>query len=66
MQEADVFLFLSIHEGFPKVTIEVAATKTASIVFNNYRPETVLNGETGFIVRDVEEMMNKLTILIRC
>jgi len=64
MQEADVFLFPSIHEGFPKVTIEAAATGLPAIVFNNYRPETVLNGETGFIVRDVEEMTDKLAILI--
>ena len=41
-----------------------AATGTASIVFNNYRPETVLNDKTGFIVKDVEEMMDKLAILI--
>jgi glycosyltransferase involved in cell wall biosynthesis len=64
MQDADVFLFPSIHEGFPKVTIESAATGLPAIVFNNYRPETVLDGETGFIVRDVEEMMEKLAILI--
>lgn len=64
MQEADVFLFPSIHEGFPKVTIEAAATGLPAIVFNNYKPETVLNGETGFIVGDVEEMMEKLAILI--
>jgi glycosyltransferase involved in cell wall biosynthesis len=64
MQEADVFLFPSIHEGFPKVTIEAAATGTPSIVFDNYRPETVLDGETGFIVRNVNEMMEKLGILI--
>jgi len=64
MQEADIFLFPSIHEGFPKVTIEAAATGAPSIVFDNYRPETVLDGETGFIVRDVNEMMEKLGILI--
>jgi glycosyltransferase involved in cell wall biosynthesis len=64
MREADIFLFPSIHEGFPKVTIEAAATGTPSIVFDNYKPETVLNGETGFIVRDIDEMMKKLEILI--
>lgn len=64
LQEADVFLFPSIHEGFPKVTIEAAATGLPAIVFNNYRPETVINGETGFIVGDVGEMMEKLAILI--
>ena len=37
---------------------------TPSIVFDNYKPETVLNGETGFIVRNIDEMMEKLAILI--
>ena len=64
MQKADIFLFPSIHEGFPKVTIEAAATGLPSIVFKNYKPETVLNGETGYIVGDVDEMMEKLEILI--
>jgi glycosyltransferase involved in cell wall biosynthesis len=54
----------ALHEGFGKVTIEVAATGTTAIVFNNYRSETVLNGEICFIVRDVEEMTDKLAILI--
>ncbi len=64
MQEADIFLFPSTHEGFPKVTVEAAATGTSCIVFDNYKPETVLNGETGYVVRDIEEMMDKLGILI--
>jgi glycosyltransferase involved in cell wall biosynthesis len=64
LQDSDVFLFPSIHEGFPKVTIEAAATSLPVIAFNNYKPETVLDGETGFIVRDVEEMMEKMAILI--
>jgi len=64
MQEADIFLFPSIHEGFPKVTIEAAATGLPVIVFDNYRPETVIDDKTGFIVKDVEEMMEKLETLI--
>ena len=65
MQAADIFLFPSAREGFPKVTIEAAAAGLPAIVFNNYKPETVLNGETGFIVGDVDEMMEKLAILIK-
>lgn len=64
LKKADIFLFPSIHEGFPKVTIEAAATGLPSIVFKTYKPETVLNGETGYIVRDIDEMMEKLKILI--
>lgn len=64
MQEADVFLFPSVQEGFPKVTIEAAAMALPVIVFNNYKPETVIDNETGFIVGNVEEMMEKLEILV--
>ncbi|MCW3985537.1 MAG: glycosyltransferase family 4 protein [Candidatus Bathyarchaeota archaeon] len=64
MQKADIFLFPSVREGFPKVTIEAAATGLPTIVFNDYKPETVIDGETGFIVGNIEEMMDKLEILM--
>lgn len=63
-QNSDIFLFPSIHEGFPKVTIEAASCGLPAIVFDNYKPETVLDGKTGFIVKDFQEMLNKLEILI--
>lgn len=63
-RNSDIFLFPSIHEGFPKVTIEAASCDLPAIVFDNYKPETVLDGETGFIVKDFQEMLNKLKILI--
>lgn len=63
-QNSDVFLFPSIHEGFPKVTLEAASCGLPAIVFDNYKPETVLDGETGFIVKDLQEMLDKLEILI--
>ena len=34
------------------------------IVFNDYKPETVIDRETGVIVGSVGEMMEKLEILI--
>ncbi|MGD0644434.1 MAG: glycosyltransferase family 4 protein [Candidatus Bathyarchaeia archaeon] len=64
LQHSDVFLFPSMQEGFPKVTIEAAATGLPAIVFDNYKPETVINGETGFIVGDFDEMISKLKLLI--
>ncbi len=63
-QNSDIFLFPSIHEGFPKVTIEAASCGLPGIVFGDYKPETVLNGKTGFIVKDFQEMLCKLEILI--
>jgi glycosyltransferase involved in cell wall biosynthesis len=63
-QNSDIFLFPSIHEGFPKVTIEAASCGLPAIVFDSYKPETVLDGETGFIVKDFQEMLDKLKTLI--
>lgn len=63
-QNSDIFLFPSIHEGFPGVTIEAASCGLPAIVFDSYKPETVLDGETGFIVKDFQEMMDKLKTLI--
>jgi len=63
-QNSDIFLFPSIHEGFPKVTLEAASCGLPAIVFDSYKPETVLNGKTGFIVKDFQEMLDKLEILI--
>lgn len=63
-QSSDIFLFPSIHEGFPKVTIEAASCGLPAIVFDSYKPETVLDGKTGFIVKNFQEMLEKLEILI--
>jgi len=63
-QNSDIFLFPSIHEGFPKVTIEAASCGLPVILFHNYKPETVLDNKTGFIVKDFHEMLEKLEILI--
>jgi glycosyltransferase involved in cell wall biosynthesis len=62
--QADIFLFPSIHEGFPKVIIESMACGLPSIVFNKYGPEAVVDDITGFIVSDKKEMIEKLRILI--
>lgn len=63
-QSADIFLFPSVHEGFPKVTLEAASCGLPVIAFNNYQTETVVDGKTGFIVGSIDEMMEKLRLLI--
>ncbi len=63
--ESDIFLFPSLHEGFPKVVIESMACGLPSIVFDRYKPEAVINNVTGFVVRDVEEMKAKLKLLVK-
>ena len=47
-QRADIFLFPSSWEGSPKVILEAAACGLPVIVRNDYSPETVVHGVTGF------------------
>lgn len=62
--DSDIFLFPSLHEGFPKVVVESMACGLPSIVFDRYGPEAVIDGKTGFIVSDETQMKEKLTLLI--
>lgn len=64
-QNADIFLFPSYHEGFPKVTLEAASCGLPVIVFKDYKPETVIDEVTGFIVDSYENMLEKLDELIK-
>ena len=63
MAKCDIFLFPSIHEGFPKVIIEAMASGLPVIAFDNYKPDAILNEITGFIVSNKEEMIKKLKYL---
>src|SRR5207247_11239793 len=49
-QKADVFLFPSSWEGSPTVILEAAACGLPVIARKNYKPETVIEGETGYLV----------------
>jgi glycosyltransferase involved in cell wall biosynthesis len=62
--KADVFLFPSRAEGLPRVTLEAAAAGVPVLVFNDYRTPSVVDGETGFRVDTVAELMEKLGELI--
>jgi len=62
--ESDIFLFPSLHEGFPKVVVESMACGLPVIVFDRYGPEAVINNVTGFVVSNEEEMKMKLKLLI--
>ena len=64
MSKCDIFLFPSIHEGFPKVLIEAMASGLPVIAFNKYGPEAIVNNKNGFIVSSEKEMIEKLKILI--
>jgi glycosyltransferase involved in cell wall biosynthesis len=63
-RKADVFLFPSRWEGSPKVIMEAAACGLPVIARNDYQPETVVNGETGFLVGGDDELLSRLEELV--
>lgn len=63
-QRADVFLFPSKWEGSPKVILEAAACGLPVIARNNYCPETVIDGQTGYLVGSDDELYARLGDLL--
>jgi len=63
-QQADIFLFPSQWEGSPKVLLEAAASGLPVIARNNYQPETVVDGETGYLVGSDEDLFARLRELL--
>lgn len=63
-QRADIFLFPSTFEGSPKVILEASACGVPVIVRNNYSPETVIQGVTGYLADSDEEIFSTLQRLI--
>jgi glycosyltransferase involved in cell wall biosynthesis len=64
-QNADVFLFPSTWEGSPKVILEAAACGLPVIARNNYSPETVVDGVTGYQASSEESVFAHLHTLIQ-
>ena len=65
MRNSDVFLFPSILEGHPQVLGQAGACGLPSVAMNLYRPDYVLNGESGFLVESNAELAEKLELLLR-
>jgi glycosyltransferase involved in cell wall biosynthesis len=63
-QQADIFLFPSAWEGSPKVLLEASACGLPVIARQNYQPETVVHGETGFLVGSDDELFERLQELL--
>lgn len=64
MAEADVFLFPSVHEGQPRVVLEAAAAGLPVVCRDDYGPEGVLHGRSGFAVGDDEALFSSLGRLL--
>jgi glycosyltransferase involved in cell wall biosynthesis len=65
MRSSSMFLFPSIVEGHPQVLGQASACGLPSIAMNVYRPDYVLNGESGFLVESDAELGEKLELLLR-
>jgi glycosyltransferase involved in cell wall biosynthesis len=63
-RRADIFLFPSRWEGSPKVISEAAACGLPVVARKDYQPETVLNGQTGFLGSSDDELLDLLEKLI--
>ena len=63
-QQADIFLFPSQWEGSPKVLLEAASCGLPVIARKNYQPESVLDGETGYLVGSDDELFLRLQQLL--
>jgi glycosyltransferase involved in cell wall biosynthesis len=63
-QKADIFLFPSAWEGSPKVLLEAAACGLPVIARQDYQPETVVHGETGYLVGSDDEVFARLRELL--
>jgi glycosyltransferase involved in cell wall biosynthesis len=63
-QQSDIFLFPSTWEGSPKVILEAAASALPVIARSSYEPETVVDGETGYLVSSDAELFARLEQLL--
>jgi glycosyltransferase involved in cell wall biosynthesis len=64
MRRADVFLFPSVREGHPQVLGQAAACGLPALAMEKYRPDYVVSGETGYLVKSDIELSQKLGALL--
>jgi glycosyltransferase involved in cell wall biosynthesis len=64
MRKADVFLFPSVLEGHPQVLGQAASCGLPAVAMEKYRPDYVVSGETGYLVKSESELSDKLGLLL--
>jgi glycosyltransferase involved in cell wall biosynthesis len=64
MRNADVFLFPSVLEGHPQVLGQAASCGLPAVAMEKYRPDYVVHGETGYLVKSESELSQKLGLLL--
>lgn len=63
-RQADIFLFPSRWEGSPKVILEAAACGLPVVARKDYQPETVIDGQTGYLGGSDDELLDRLGALL--
>jgi len=64
MRKADVFLFPSVIEGHPQVLGQAVACGLPAVAMDVYRPDYVVHGETGYLVKSESELSDKMGLLL--
>lgn len=65
MRRADIFFFPSVVEGHPQVLLQAAASGLPIVAMRVYRPDSVVDGKTGFLAENDNELSARLDQLIR-
>lgn len=63
-RQSDIFLFPSQWEGSPKVILEASACGLPVLARKDYKPATVIDGESGYLAGSDEELLERLGHLI--
>jgi glycosyltransferase involved in cell wall biosynthesis len=64
MRNADVFLFPSVIEGHPQVLGQAVSCGLPAVAMDNYHPDYVVHGESGYLVKSEDEISRKLSMLL--
>ncbi len=60
----DIFVFTSIFDCFPNSIVEALACGLPVVAFDIWEPEAVIDNRTGYVVKSVFEMKEKLKYLL--